>query len=184
MAMKREEQELMSNAKMLLKDEMSEISFITWINPIELENISNDTITFRVNSSFHKDQIENRYKDLIVNTFAFLTKKKYNLQYVYDENEEGENGNASSTFQMNKALNSTGLNPNYTFESYVVGDNNRFAQAAALAVAEAPGTSYNPLFLYGGVGLGKTHLMHAIGNEIEKNFCQSKKIQKRESPCV
>lgn len=174
--MKREEQELMSNAKMLLKDEMSEISFITWINPIELENISNDTITFRVNSSFHKDQIENRYKDLIVNTFAFLTKKKYNLQYVYDENEEGENGNASSTFQMNKALNSTGLNPNYTFESYVVGDNNRFAQAAALAVAEAPGTSYNPLFLYGGVGLGKTHLMHAIGNEIEKNFSDKKII--------
>ena len=58
--MKREEQELMSNAKMLLKDEMSEISFITWINPIELENISNDTITFRVNSSFHKDQIDEK----------------------------------------------------------------------------------------------------------------------------
>ena len=176
--MKREEQELLANAKMLLKDEMSEISFITWINPMELESISEDTITFRVKSSFHKDQIESRYKDLVLNTFAFLTKKQYKLQYVYDENPEDEiTGNSlPSSHNAGGFPNASGLNPNYTFESYVVGDNNRFAQAAALAVAEAPATNYNPLFLYGGVGLGKTHLMHAIGNEIASHFPDKKII--------
>ena len=171
--MKRDEIELLNNAKMLLKDEMSNISFITWINPIEIEEITDTTIIFRLSSPFQKDVIENKYHDLIVNTFNYLTNKKYEIATVCpDENDE--KNTVTPTFSEKNTNSSSGLNPNYTFDTYVVGNNNRFAQAAALAVAEAPATSYNPLFLYGGVGLGKTHLMQAIGNEIYKTFSDKK----------
>ncbi len=171
--MKRDEIELLNNAKMLLKDEMSNISFITWINPIEIEEITDTTIIFRLSSPFQKDVIENKYHDLIVNTFNYLTNKKYEIATVCpDENDE--KNTVTPTFSEKNNNSSSGLNPNYTFDTYVVGNNNRFAQAAALAVAEAPATSYNPLFLYGGVGLGKTHLMQAIGNEILKTFSDKK----------
>ena len=173
--MKRDEIELLNNAKMLLKDEMSNISFITWINPIEIEEITDTTIVFRLSSPFQKDVIENKYHDLIVNTFKYLTNKDYEISTFFSDGntEIGKNNISTSSYEKN-IPSSSGLNPNYTFDSYVVGNNNRFAQAAALAVAEAPATSYNPLFLYGGVGLGKTHLMHAIGNEIIRNYSDKK----------
>ena len=161
--MKRDKEEILNNAKMLLKDEMSNISFITWINPLEVESWTDDEIVFKATTQFQKDVIEKKYHDLIFNTFKYLTNKEYKIKASFVE--ESEEGMDLSTPTRNSS-NSIGLNPNYTFESFVVGNNNRFAHAAALAVAEAPATSYNPLFLYGGVGLGKTHLMHAIANEI------------------
>mgnify|MGYP004502259335 FL=1 len=170
--MKRDAQEIVTNAKLLLKDEMSNISFITWINPLELEDWTDSTIVFKVNSSFQRDVVEKKYKDLIFNTFKFLTNKEYNISFHLIEEDVEEDNLSNRT--GNSAPTGSGLNPNYTFDTYVVGSNNRFAQAAALAVAEAPGTSYNPLFLYGGVGLGKTHLMHAIGNEILQNYSDKK----------
>ena len=171
--MKRNEKEILENAKLLLKDEMSNISFITWINPLEVEEWNDNEIIFKATSSFQKDVIEKKYYDLIFNTFKFLTNKEYKIKANFFE-QEGE-GVEFSQNTKNVSSNSMGLNPNYTFETYVVGNNNRFAQAAALAVAEEPASAYNPLFLYGGVGLGKTHLMHAIGNEILQNF-SSKKV--------
>ncbi len=169
--MKRDELELLNNAKNLLKEEMSNISFITWINPLEIQEMTENKITFVVATKFQKDVIEKKYYDLIKNTFKYLTNKDYEISTFCTEEGEG-NFDLNPKATLNQS--SSGLNPNYTFDTYVVGNNNRFAQAAALAVAEAPATSYNPLFLYGGVGLGKTHLMQAIGNEILQSFSDKK----------
>lgn len=168
--MNRDELELLNNAKELLKEEISNISFITWINPLEIKEMTDKKIILLVTSTFQKDVIEKKYLDLISNTFKYLTNKDYEIS-TYCTEKGVENSSVVNTRTMNS---STGLNPNYTFDTYVVGNNNRFAQAAALAVAEAPGASYFPLFLYGGVGLGKTHLMHAIGNQILQTFSDKK----------
>ena len=168
--MKRDELELLNNAKELLKDEIGNISFTTWINPLEIKEMTDKKIVLLVNSTFQKDVIEKKYLDLIRNTFTYLTNKEYEVSTFCTEGNTDFTATPSRT-TLNSA---TGLNPNYTFETYVVGNNNRFAQAAALAVAEAPATSYNPLFLYGGVGLGKTHLMQSIGNKILQDFSDKK----------
>lgn len=168
--MNRDELELLNNAKELLKEEISNISFITWINPLEIKEMTDKKIVLLVTSTFQKDVIEKKYLDLISNTFKYLTNKDYEIS-TYCTEKGAENSSVTNTKTINS---STGLNPNYTFDTYVVGNNNRFAQAAALAVAEAPGASYFPLFLYGGVGLGKTHLMHAIGNQILQTFSDKK----------
>ncbi len=168
--MNRDELELLNNAKELLKEEISNISFITWINPLEIKEMTDKKIVLLVTSTFQKDVIEKKYLDLISNTFKYLTNKDYEIS-TYCTEKGAENSSVTNTRTINS---STGLNPNYTFDTYVVGNNNRFAQAAALAVAEAPGASYFPLFLYGGVGLGKTHLMHAIGNQILQTFSDKK----------
>ena len=165
-----EAKELCTKAKELLKKEMTNISYETWIKNIEIQKITNDTITILVSATFHKDTLKNRYYDLIFNTFKFLTNKEYKIDFISMEdvskNESQENLGISEQQNFNNSTINTSLNPKYTFDTFVVGNNNRFAHAASLAVAESPATSYNPLFLYGGVGLGKTHLMHAIGNKI------------------
>lgn len=165
--MHREElDEFLEKTKELLKGEVTKISYETWIKDLELQSMENNTIVLIAHTQFQKDSIMSRYYDLFKNTFKYLTNKEWEITVVL--NEDGEGGKQSSSAQpehYTQNLNSN-LNPKYTFESFVVGNNNRFAHAAALAVAEAPATSYNPLFLYGGVGLGKTHLMHAIANEI------------------
>ena len=165
--MHREElDEFLEKTKELLKGEVTKISYETWIKDLELQSMENNTIVLVAHTQFQKDSIMSRYYDLFKNTFKYLTNKEWEITVVL--NEDGEGGEQSSSAQpehYTQNLNSN-LNPKYTFESFVVGNNNRFAHAAALAVAEAPATSYNPLFLYGGVGLGKTHLMHAIANEI------------------
>lgn len=173
---KAEIEELLTKAKKLLEPEVTSIAYTTWIVPLEIEAIEDNIITFHVQSDVHKNMIEGRYANLIKNTFAFLTHIDYTIKAISDEELKSDNSNSlaqSSNIPTTMTYNKSNLNPKYTFDSFVVGENNRFAHAAALAVSEAPGISYNPLFLYGGVGLGKTHLMHAIGNEIlkhNKNF--------------
>ena len=169
-----EKEELIAKIKELLKPEVTKISYDTWIMPLDIRSIDGNHIVFTANSEFQKDFIENKYKSLIFNTLRYITNKEWTFSVVDLSKEENNdtkeiisntNNNPSPEVEINKST----LNPKYTFETFVVGNNNRFAHAAALAVGNEPSKSYNPLFLYGGVGLGKTHLMHAIGNRILEN---------------
>ena len=157
--------EILDKAKTLIKDEMSELSFKTWIEPLRISSIDNNKIYLIATDSFKKDSVESRYKDLLTNAFNMVLQRNCEIYIILnseDKKVEAKNNLSTSNIKYSNSF----LNPNYSFDTFVVGDNNRFAHAAALAVAEAPATAYNPLFLYGGVGLGKTHLMHAIGNEV------------------
>ncbi|MEI3395650.1 MAG: chromosomal replication initiator protein DnaA [Clostridia bacterium] len=165
--------ELLSKLKELLEDEVSKISFETWIKPLGIKSIENDNIVFTTVSEYQKDFIENKFNSLVFNTLRYITNKDWTFS-VIDLSKENDESNIISDKKSNIPdaeieVNHSTLNPKYTFETFVVGSNNRFAHAAALAVGNEPGKSYNPLFLYGGVGLGKTHLMHAIGNRILEN---------------
>ena len=162
---KAEINELNTKAKELLKTEVTGISYSTWISNIEIFSVDDTTITIMAQNIVHKDMLESRYLSLLKNTFSFITHKNYDVKIICEEDMPKDEAPVIPT----NTPNSSNLNPKYTFNSFVVGNNNSLAHAAALAVAEAPATAYNPLFLYGGVGLGKTHLMHAIGNEILKN---------------
>ena len=166
--MQNELNELLTKAKELLKDETTKISYETWIKNLEIQSFDNDTIVLVASSSFQKESIQSRYYDLLTNTFNFITNKECKINIVSKDELQEENA-INLPNDVGYGYSNSTLNPKYTFDTFVVGNNNRFAHAAALAVAEAPATSYNPLFIYGGVGLGKTHLMHAIGNKILSN---------------
>ena len=172
--MQNELNNLLTKAKELLKDETTKISYETWIKNLEIQSADNNNIVLLATSTFQKDAIEARYHDLLTNTFNFITNKDCNISIISKEEVPAVSESIPVPIDANYGYSNSTLNPKYTFDSFVVGNNNRFAHAAALAVAEAPATSYNPLFIYGGVGLGKTHLMHAIGNSILKNNHDSK----------
>lgn len=167
----------------IIKGEMSEVSFNTWIKSCEPLSISSNTIKISVPNSFTQDILEKRYKDLVVNSIEAACSKVYNVDFIVasdiqevDEKEEKNTQNDDkSSVNVNDEMSST-LNPKYTFDSFVIGNSNRFAHAASLAVAEAPAKAYNPLFIYGGVGLGKTHLMHAIGHYVLQNNSNAKVV--------
>ena len=161
-------EQVLNEAKELLKDEMSQISHKTWIEPLKIASIVDNNVTLVSEDSFKRDMADTKFHDLIMNTFSVILQKNCTLSIICkDEVPEIEEKKIEiQTVSNNNQYFGTALNPKYNFSTFVVGDNNRFAHAASLAVAEAPAIAYNPLFLYGGSGLGKTHLMHAIGNEV------------------
>ena len=167
--------ELLNQAKDLLKEELSQIAFQTWFSSLEIAEMNNSHIVLKATSDYAAELLQTRYADLVLNTFKFITNREWTFSVIYEENSKTVENNSiiSSTPSEPKdpeiEISNRTLNPKYTFETFVVGNNNRFAHAAAIAVGDKPGESYNPLFLYGGVGLGKTHLMHAIGNRILQN---------------
>ena len=162
--------EILNQAKDLLKDEMSEVSHKTWIEPLKIESITDNNVVLVSDEVFKRNFVDAKFHDLIMNTFSVLLQKNCTLSIICkDPNKEVEIEEKEESKVLNNnnfKFTNYSLNPKYTFSTFVVGDNNRCAHAASLAVAESPATAYNPLFLYGGVGLGKTHLMHAIGNEV------------------
>ena len=158
--------EILSEAKDLLKGEISELSYKTWILPLELGKIENNNVLLISDDPFKRDSVESRFKDLLENACSIVLQKQCNVSIILKNSNDTQEKNTNFS---NINYSKTYLNPNYSFDTFVVGDNNRFAHAAALAVAESPATAYNPLFIYGGVGLGKTHLLHAIGNEVLRN---------------
>lgn len=157
--------EIMNKVKDVSRDAVSFVTYETWIEPLELSSIEGDVINLITPDRFYEGLIK-PYEPLIINCFKnVLNTREVNYKINYFAPDEIEKMN-SLTLQNNSMKISSNLEPRFTFNSFVIGENNRFAQAASYAVSEAPGTAYNPLFIYGGVGLGKTHLMHAIGNEI------------------
>ena len=158
-----------------VEHELLNVSFNTWIKPLKVYDVIDDTAYILVNKDSSVEYIDKKYRLPLMVCIAEITGKEYEIQFVSEDDDKlNEIHNASIDNGQKKKTKSlaekAGLNPKYTFDTFVVGGNNSFAHAASLAVAESPGEVYNPLFLYGGVGLGKTHLMHSIAHFIlDKN---------------
>lgn len=146
-----------------LKEEIPEESIETWIRPIRVSSQRPGVITLKVPNRFYQGWITENYEDIIKNKMSQLWNREVQLTYTVEEKEEGRE---TSKEKISPSLQIPKLNPRYTFQTFVVGTGNQLAHAASLAVAKDPGRVYNPLFIYGGVGLGKTHLLHAIGHTI------------------
>jgi chromosomal replication initiator protein len=152
-----------------LERKFSKPIFEMWIKPIRLVSITGDALVLSVQSNFARDWVEHRLKTQIAEVLCEVLGASLDLQFTVAEPDNAPTGAApvpQAAMRAPEELRSSNLNARYTFEEFVIGNSNRFAHAAAQAVACAPARAYNPLFLYGGVGLGKTHLMHAIGHRV------------------
>ena len=153
-----------------VEHELSDISFKTWLQPLQLHDITDTTVTILVpTEQMAIDYISKKYTFPLKVAIAECTGKEYNIEFILPEQAAAQLEAKKKVAAVNNVDNSVlaeraGLNPKYTFDTFVVGNNNKFAHAASLAVAESPGKMYNPLFIHGGAGLGKTHLMHSIAH--------------------
>ena len=157
-----------------VEHELSNVSFSTWIKPLKVYDVINNTVFIMVNMNSSVEYIEKKYLLPLKVCIAEITGEEYEVSFISEDDDRlNEIQNMAVEASQKKRTKSVaeraGLNPKYTFDTFVVGGNNSFAHAVSVAVAESPGQVYNPLFLYGGVGLGKTHLMHSIAHFIQEN---------------
>src|SRR5919198_3693046 len=170
-----------------LQVSLSPANYETWLRDTMLVDVDDHRFRIAVPNGFAKDWLGTRYRSLISQTLARIVGYSVQVEFVVNaapEQAAVQNGSAPEggahvrvePTRVGGEGGATNLNPRYTFANFIVGSANRLAHAASFSVAERPGHAYNPLFLYGGVGLGKTHLMHAIGNAVVARFPRKKVV--------
>ena len=154
--------------------DITDVSYKTWLLPLKPYSVDKDILTILVPDDLFSNFVRKRYEFLLTYTIEEVTGFACKLNFIFKDQVKEEpaekkliKNNTNTVSQM--AIQNANLNPRYTFDTFVVGKNNNLAHAASLAVAESPGEIYNPLFIYGGVGLGKTHLMHSVAHFVLKN---------------
>ncbi|NMD72501.1 chromosomal replication initiator protein DnaA [Bacillus sp. DNRA2] len=174
--------DLWNKALATIETKISKPSFETWLKSTKAHSLQGDTLTVTAPNEFARDWLEERYSQLIAGILLDITGEELSVRFIIPQNQREEEielpvppkkaKREEDTAELPQSL----LNPKYLFDTFVIGSGNRFAHAASLAVAEAPAKAYNPLFIYGGVGLGKTHLMHAIGHYVLDHNPQAKVV--------
>ncbi|GAB3068448.1 chromosomal replication initiator protein DnaA [Salinicoccus sesuvii] len=157
--------EIWENTLKGIKETIANASYQTWFQDTSMVHLDNDTAVIKADTQFQRDWLEKNYSVLIQEQLYEVMGEKPEIRIVTEEEETSVRAPEKTGPEPEVSVNSQ-LNVNNTFETFVIGNGNRFSHAASLAVAEAPAKAYNPLFIYGGVGLGKTHLMHAIGHYV------------------
>lgn len=149
-----------------IEEKVKPVLFQTWFKETKLIDLTDDTALIKVSWEVQKKHLKENYGDLIKETFMDVTGTIFKFEYTTEEEQEKE---LEEIKENDVAIFDSGLDNKYNFDNFISGESNKFAKAIGLAVAEKPGSMYNPLFIYGNSGLGKTHLMHAIGNYIADN---------------
>ncbi|HCW92662.1 chromosomal replication initiator protein DnaA [Flexistipes sinusarabici] len=152
---------------------LNEQEINTWLKPLSIAELRGDIVTISVPNRFYKTWVEDKYLTLIKNIFNNTLSIEADIELVIKNQTKKKNNNiqaSSPTYHININNHNSNINKQYTFDTFVVGGSNQFSHAACMAVGEGFFHTYNPLFIYGGVGLGKTHLMHAVGNKLMQSY--------------
>src|SRR5882762_3427382 len=165
---------LWTAAQQLLRTRLNSEIYHLWVAPVRAVTIDSEVLTLEVPNDFSEVWLKDNYLDLIHDALGQCTGEAFRVTFVIGNDGGKKPGTLEAAKpavkkepeHLESSAREFPFNPKNTFDTFVVGNNNTFAHAASLAVAQAPGRSYNPLFLYGGVGLGKTHLLHAIGQHV------------------